>query len=138
MRETAMDRRLKYRRKSGQFVVAVRLDLDTNGLSYHKWGGRQRAKRGDWLVDNNGEVYTVDGKVFARTYRRIRPGCYVKKTPVWAEVAAEAGSMKTKEGASRYRKGDYLVYNHRNGRDGYCMSPATFKARYVRDARRGR
>jgi hypothetical protein len=53
MRESAMDRRLKYRRKSGQFVVAVRLDLDTNGLSYHKWGGRQRAKRGDWLVGKN-------------------------------------------------------------------------------------
>jgi hypothetical protein len=133
-----MDRRVKYRRKAGQFVVAVRLDLDTAGLSYQKWGGPQRAKRGDWLVDNNGDLYTVDGKVFARTYRRVRRGCYVKKTPVWAEVAGEAGSMKTKEGASKYRKGDYLVYDHRNGRDGYCMSPATFKALYTRDAGRGR
>ena len=53
----------------------------------------------------------------------MRPGCYVKKTLVWAEIATEAGRIKTKEGATRYRKGDYLVYNHRNGRDGYSMSP---------------
>jgi hypothetical protein len=132
-----MTRRVKYRKKSSQFVVAVRLDLETEGLSYQKWGGPQRAKRGDWLVDNDGDVYTVDGKVFARTYRRLRPGCYVKKTPVWAEVAAETGSIRTKEGASQYRKGDYLVYNHRNGGDGYCMSPAKFKAMYKRDAGRG-
>ena len=132
-----MGRRVKYRKKSSQFVVAVRLDLHTEGLSYQKWGSLQRAKRGDWLVDNAGDVYTVDGKVFARTYRRVRPGCYVKKTPVWAEVAAGAGRIKTKEGASEYRKGDYLVYNHRNGRDGYGMSAAKFKAMYERDAGRG-
>ena len=132
-----MGRRVKYRKKSSQFVVAVRLKLDTDGLSYRKWGGPQRAKRGDWLVDNAGDVYTVDARVFAGTYRTVGPGCYVKKTPVWAEAAAEAGSIKTKEGASRYRKGDYLVYNHRNGRDGYSMSRAKFKAMYQRDAGRG-
>jgi hypothetical protein len=32
-------------------------------------GAEQRCKRGDWLVDNGGEVYTVDGDSFARTYR---------------------------------------------------------------------
>jgi len=68
-----------------------------------------------------------------RTYERARPGCYVKKTPVWAEVATGAGSIKTKQGASRYSKGDYLVYNDRNGRDGYAMSAAKFKAMYARD-----
>jgi hypothetical protein len=126
---------VKYRKKSSQFVVAVRLDLQTKGLRYHKWGGSQHAKRGDWLVDNEGDVYTVDAKVFARTYRKVRPGCYVKMTLVWAEVAADAGSIKTKEGATRCRKGDYLVYNHRNGRDGYSMSAAKFKAMYERAAR---
>ena len=133
-----MGRRVRYRKKSSQFVVAVRLDLQIEGLSYHKWGGQQRAKRGDWLVDNDGDIYTVDGKVFGRTYRRVRPGCYVKKSPVWAEVATEPGRIKTKEGASEYRKGDYLVYNQRNGRDGYSMSPAKFKAMYERDDGRGR
>ena len=133
-----MGRRLKYRKKSSQFVVAVQLDLKTGGLSYRKWGSRQRARRGDWLIDNAGDVYTVAREVFARTYRRVQPGCYVKKTPVWAEIASGAGSISTKEGASRYRKGDYVVYNDRSGRDGYPMSPSKFKAMYERDTARGR
>jgi hypothetical protein len=133
-----MGRRVKYRKRSSQFVVAVRLDLRTGGLLYQKWGGRQRARRGDWLVDNAGDVYTVASEVFARTYRRVRPGCYVKKTPVWVEIAAEAGSISTMEGRSRYRKGDYLVYNDRNGKDGYAMPARKFKAMYKRDTARGK
>jgi hypothetical protein len=125
-----MAERRRYRKRSTQFVTAVKLDLDTKGLAYRKWGAAQRAKRGDWLVDNDGEVYTVDGRVFARTYRRLRPGVYVKTTPVWAEIAKEAGSVKTKEGRSHYRRGDYLVFNEARGGDGYCMSARKFKAMY--------
>lgn len=125
-----MNKRRKYRKKSTQFVIAVKLDLDTKGLVYRKWGSTQRAKRGDWLVDNDGEVYSVDGKSFARTYRRLRPGVYVKSQPVWAEVASAAGSVKTKEGKSSYRRGDYLVFNEANGGDAYCMSAKKFKAMY--------
>jgi hypothetical protein len=125
--------RLRYRKKANQFVTAVRLNLDTDGLVYRKWGGRQRGKRGDWLVDNHGEVYTVDARSFARKYRRLSPGVYVKATPVWAEVATRAGSIRTKEGRSKYRKGDYLVFNSRNGSDGYCTGAARFKAMYRRD-----
>jgi hypothetical protein len=128
--------RRRYHRKASQFIIAVKLDLETDGLRYRKWGDSQRARRGDWLVDNNGDVYTINGSVFARTYRRLRPGCYLKKTPVWAEVAPRAGAIKTKEGKSHYRKGDYLVFNNRNGTDGYCMSAAKFKAMYVADSRR--
>jgi hypothetical protein len=54
-------------------VAAVRLALDTEGLVYRKWGGQQHAKPGDWSVDNDGDVYTVDAGVFARTYRRPAP-----------------------------------------------------------------
>ena len=128
-----MTKRRRYRKKATQFVVAVQLNLDTDGFMYRKWGGKQRANRGDWLVENNGDCYTVNGKVFRRTYRRLRPGTYVKTTPVWAEVATTAGSVKTKEGESRYRKGDYLVSNNRNGTDSYCMSAAKFKAMYAAD-----
>jgi hypothetical protein len=123
-------KRRKYVKKAKQTVVAVRLDIETAGISYRKWGGAQRAKRGDWLVDNRGDVYTVNGRVFARTYKRVGPGIYAKTTPVWAEVATQAGSIRTKEGASHYKRGDYLVFNDRNGRDGYCMSAAKFKAMY--------
>ncbi|MCL4799125.1 MAG: hypothetical protein KJ025_06020 [Burkholderiales bacterium] len=125
-----MPRRRKYRRKANQFVIATRLDLAIERFEYRKWGARQRAKRGDWLVDNAGDVYTVDGKVFARTYKRLRPGIFVKTTPVWAEVASKAGVIKTKEGESRYRKGDYIVYNDRAGTDAYCMSASRFRATY--------
>jgi len=122
----------KYLKKRTQFVIAVRLDLDTDGLAYRKWGGPQRAKRGDWLVDNDGDVYTVDGRVFARTYKRLRPGIYLKTTPIWAEKARAAGTVETKEGRSHYQRGDFLVSNRRNGEDSYCVPQAKFKAMYRR------
>jgi hypothetical protein len=125
-------KRLKYRRKADQAVTAIRLDLVMDGLTYHKWGGAQRAKRGDWLVDNDGDIYSVDSKSFARTYRRVAPGRYVKKTPVWAEVAAEPGSVSTKEGRTRYKRGDYIVYNERSGGDAYAITAAKFNAMYER------
>lgn len=125
----------KYRKKNSQYVVAVKVDLDLIKFAYRKWGHNQAAKKGDWLVDNDGDVYTVDGKVFARTYKQLRPGIYIKTTPVWARVATESGSVKTKEGESRYKRGDYLVYNNENGSDGYCISPGKFKEMYTPDRR---
>jgi len=126
------DRR-RYRRKADQYVVAVQLDLDTDGFTYKKWGGEQRCKRGDWLVDNDGDIYTVDGEVFARTYRQARPGAYVKTTRVWAEIASEDGSVATNEGRSHYRRGDYLVSNNEDGTDAYCVSAAKFESMYELD-----
>lgn len=128
--------RQRYRKKADQFVTAVQLNLDTEGFAYAKWGAVQHCKRGDWVVDNGGEVYTVDGGTFARTYRLLRPGAYLKTTPVWAEVADQAGTVSTKEGISRYRRGDYLVSNHEDGTDAYCIAAAKFEAMYERDDRR--
>lgn len=125
--------RRRYRKKADQFVVAVRLRLDTAGFTYRKWGGEQRCKPGDWLVDNQGDVYTVDGEAFAKTYRRVSPGIYVKTTPIWAEVAALPGSVPTKEGRSHYGAGDYLVYNNPDGTDAYCITAAKFEAMYELD-----
>src|SRR5213595_912322 len=92
--------RRRYTRRPDRSVAAVRLALDTDGFVYRKWGGEQRAKPGDWIVDNDGDVYTVDADVFARTYRRTAVGAYVKTTPVWAERATHTGSVKTKEGST--------------------------------------
>ena len=128
-----MPDRRRYRRKADQYVVAVQLALDTEGFTYRKWGGEQRCKRGDWLVDNDGDIYTVDGEVFARTYRQARPGAYVKTTRVWAEIASEDGSVATKEGRSHYRRGDYLVSNNEDGTDAYCVSAAKFESMYELD-----
>jgi hypothetical protein len=123
-------RRRRYIRRPDKPVVAVRLALDTDGLVYRKWGGEQRAKAGDWLVDNDGEIYTVDAGVFARTYRQTGPGTYVKTTPVWAKQASHAGSIDTKEGVTHYQAGDYLVSNNSDGSDEYAVSATKFESLY--------
>ena len=128
-----MGNRRRYRKKADQFVVAVQLDLDTDGFIYRKWGADQRCQQGDWVVDNDGDHYTVDGEVFARTYRKISPGTYVKTTPIWAEVASKSGQVPTKEGASHYQAGDYLVSNNEDGTDAYCISAAKFESMYELD-----
>ncbi|MCB1907225.1 MAG: hypothetical protein KDH15_07635 [Rhodocyclaceae bacterium] len=125
-----MSTRRRYRKKADQYIVAVRLDLEGAGFSYRKWGAEQRCKAGDWLVDNNGDVYSIDAEVFARTYRRVRPGHYVKTTPIWAEQAVADGKVATKEGESHYRAGDYLVSNDEDGGDAYCISHDKFEAMY--------
>ena len=128
-----MGNRRRYRKKADQFVVAVQLDLDTDGFVYRKWGAEQRCQQGDWVVDNDGDHYTVDGKVFARTYRKLSPGIYVKTTPIWAEVASEPGQVDTIEGVSHYQPGDYLVSNNEDGTDTYPISPAKFESMYELD-----
>ena len=128
-----MGNRRRYRKKADQFVVAVQLDLDTDGFIYRKWGAEQRCQQGDWVVDNDGDHYTVDGEVFARTYRKLSPGIYVKTTPIWAEVASKSGQVPTKEGASHYQAGDYLVSNNEDGTDAYCISAAKFESMYELD-----
>ena len=128
-----MGTRRKYKKKSDSFVVAIQLNLETEGFTYQKWGAEQRCKKGDWLVDNDGSIYTIDKEVFAKTYRKKNTGIYVKTTSVWAEVATESGVVDTKEGKSHYEAGDYLVYNNEDGTDAYCMSAEKFKSMYELD-----
>jgi hypothetical protein len=128
-----MAERRRYRRRQGAAVTAVRLDLDTGGFTYRKWGGEQRCKAGDWLVDNAGDVYTVDAEVFAATYREVAPGRFAKHGAVWAERAQAPGKIETKEGATAYRRGDYLVSNDEAGEDGWAMSADRFAALYEPD-----
>jgi hypothetical protein len=125
--------RRRYRKRVDRPVIAVCLNLDTKGFSYRKWGDEQRCKRGDWLVDNDGEIYTVDAEVFARTYRPVGPAQYAKATAVWAQVADAAGSVPTKEGVSHYAAGDYLVSNNEDGTDAYCMTAEKFESMYEPD-----
>ena len=127
-----MSRRLKYVKRGDQTVVAVQLALDTPGFSYQKWGATQSCKAGDWLVDNAGDVYTVERESFANTYRQVAPGSYIKMAPVWAEVAADAGEVRTKEGTTHYRAGDYLVFNEESGGDPYAVSADKFAEMYER------
>lgn len=128
-----MPARRRYKKKADRSVVAVRLDLEMDGFAYRKWGAKQTCKRGDWLVDNDGDVYTVSGDVFAKTYKKVGPGEFVKTTSVWAEVATEPGSVITNEGRSHYEAGDYLVYNNEDGTDAYCIARDKFDEMYEPD-----
>ncbi|MGC3981299.1 MAG: hypothetical protein QM808_08580 [Steroidobacteraceae bacterium] len=125
--------RAKYKKKADQYVTAVQLNLELSSFGYRKWGGEQTASRGDWLVDNRGDVYTVEQSSFARTYQQLSPGVYVKTTPIWAERVAKAGAVNTFEGVSHYAAGDYLVSNNEDGSDAYCMTAEKFTAMYERD-----
>lgn len=129
-----MAERRRYRKKSGQTVIAVKLDLETDGLTYRKWGAEQKAKAGDWIVLNAGDTYTVDNDTFQATYRQVSPGNYVKSTPIWAEVASADGSVSTLEGESHYKAGDYVVCNKEDGTDTYCIAADVFEAAYELDA----
>lgn len=125
--------RARYRRRSGQPITAIQLTLETPGLSYRKWGGEQVAKPGDWLVDNDGEVYSVDAESFARTYRAISPGRFEKHGHVYAVRADTHGRVATKEGFSTYAPGDWLVSNDAEGRDVYAVDAAAFARMYEPD-----
>ena len=127
-----MSTRLKYVKRATVPVVAVPLELETDGFTYEKWGSVQRCKAGDWVVNNGGDIYTVDRQTFERTYRQVGAGTYAKVTPVWAEVAREPGCVSTKEGVTHYRGGDYLVFNEEHGGDAYAVSAEKFEAMYER------
>lgn len=128
-----MGERKRYRRLPGQPVVAVQLKLEMEGLTYRKWGDEQRCKANDWVVDNAGDVYTVDAESFARTYTANGQGTYVKTGRVWAEQAGSAGRVATKEGSTGYEAGDWLVSNEEDGSDAYAVSAKKFEQSYELD-----
>lgn len=130
MRFGSVNPRLQYRKRVNRPVIAVQLALDTPGFTYNKWGATQTCQAGDWIVNNDGDVYTVDGATFARTYREISPGVFEKATSVWAEVADTAGSIATQEGQTAYLTGDYLVFNEPDGGDGYAVAKEKFEEMY--------
>jgi hypothetical protein len=123
----------RYRRRERTEISAVQLSLNTDGFTYEKWGGTQRCSAGDWIVDNQGDVYTVAAESFARTYRCVGPGRYVKHARVWAEQATGSGTVTTKEGSTRFSAGDFIVHNARDGSDGYAMTKERFHALYELD-----
>lgn len=121
-------------KKERQIITAIQINMELQNaeLRYEKWGGSQQAKLGDWIVENGGDVYTIDQDSFSATYRLVSPGRYEKVAPVWAEETTHMGTIATKEGESQYVAGDYLVYNNENGTDGYAVSKEKFESMYRR------
>ncbi len=120
----------RYIKKNTVTAVQINLDLKDKILQYQKWGGLQTAKIGDWLVDNNGEVYTCDSKVFDNTYEMVSPGVYRKTVMITAELAVKSGSVNTIEGTSSYGKGDFIITNP--GGDQYPVDREKFFEMYER------
>ena len=90
--------RQRYRRKADQLVTAICLALDFDGLDFRKWGDSQHADPGDWLVDNNGDVHTVDADTFTRTYQQVSPGRWIKVSDHRRRQCDHAGRAHTLPG----------------------------------------
>jgi len=125
-----MSKRIRYRKHRKYHLTAVQLDLEFDGFSYQKWGKIQTCRPGDWLVNNNGDVYTVDKEYFRDYYQRISQGVYEKVGDVWAEEAHESGSIQTKEGFTDYNAGDYLVFDYEEGGNAYAVKKHKFEEWY--------
>lgn len=131
----------RYRRRPDRPVLAVRLALDFDALAYRKWGAEQVARPGDWLVQAEGDTYTIAAAVFEETYAAVSPGCYVKVAKVWAYAAQAAGAVTTLEGETHYEAGDFIVRNgdEEGAYDGpkgepYAIARATFEQLYELDS----
>ena len=120
----------KYRKKKGTEVLAIQFNFDSDGFVYEKWGETQRCKPGDWIVASDDDTYTVDAESFARTYQEVGPGRFFKIAAVWARLATAAGTVPTKEGATRYEPGDYIVCNDAEQTDCYAVSADKFENSY--------
>lgn len=119
-----------YRKREDTEVTAIRLNLEVESFTYRKWGGLQTCKGGDWIVDRNGNVHTVDATSFASTYKQIGPATYVKQGVVWAAPASCDGVIATKEGGTHYKQGDFLVWNDKECKDGYSIRKEIFETLY--------
>lgn len=120
----------KYKKIDQQIVAAVQLNLETEGFGYIKWGGKQRCKAGDWLVNNDGECYTVEQESFEQTYTEVAPGQFLKTAPIWAKQAKESGFVSTKEGRTAYEANDYIASNNEDGTDAYAIKKEKFERMY--------
>jgi hypothetical protein len=123
-----MENAMRYVKTETVAAVQINLELPDGVLMYEKWGGLQVASQGDWLIDNNGEVYTCEAKVFASTYEMVSKGQYRKTATVEAEQTTEDGTVETLEGKSGYKAGDYIVTNP--GGDRYPVEKVKFEAMY--------
>jgi len=125
-------KRLKYQKREDQIVLGVQINLDTEGITFNKWGGKQQCSSGDWLINNDGECYTVKQDTFESTYKEIAPAQFLKIAPVWAVKAVDAGRVKTEEGYTSYVPGDYIVAHTEDGSDAYAVTPSKFEKMYKR------
>jgi hypothetical protein len=112
-------------------VTAIQIDFDKVSFTYHKWGSDQKATSGDWIVNTNGDIFTVPREIFARSYKMIGHGQYLQTGDVWVRHTIEPGFLKTNNGKVNYKAGDYLVFNDPEGNHGIVVKPNIFTEFYL-------
>lgn len=116
---------MKYRKKETVIAIQLNLELKDGIFEYEAWGGPQTARRGDWLINRNGEeVYTCEADVFAETYEKVSPGVYRKTAAVEADECLADCKIDTLEGQSDCKAGDFVVTNP--GGDRYPVERGIF------------
>lgn len=110
----------------------MNLGVDGGCFTYTKWGGIQACDEGDWIVNNNGDCYTINADTFEATYECLALGIYHKVTPVWACKSTIGGYVSTREGRTLYLAGDYVVSNNEDGSDSYAVTAGKFESMYER------
>jgi len=123
----------RYRKREQEPIVAIQINLETLGVAYNKWGGCQQSKRDDWLVLNGKSTYTINNDSFLATYVKVGHGHYIKTAPVWAYSATASGEIRTKEVASDYVSGNYIVSNNMDQSDSYVVRKDDFERMYKLD-----
>ncbi|MEB3335092.1 MAG: patatin-like phospholipase family protein [Cyanobacteriota bacterium] len=103
-----------YRERKETEVKAIRLNLELESFTYHQGDGARTGKRGDWLVECEGRVSTVDHATFNRYYKQVAPASYRKQLIVWAAPVSDG----------------VLVCMDSEGKDGDVLSPDQFQALY--------
>ena len=63
------------------------------------------------------------------------PGVYEKTGRVWARKAKKRGKIQTTSGYTKYEAGDMIVFNDKDGLDGWAMGIEEFNRLYILEER---
>lgn len=121
----------RYKRKGNEVVIAIQLDLDTEGFSYQKQGAERRCNAQDWLLSDRSGTYAVDDSTFARAFEEIGVGQYTMVGIVRAKVSDSAGHIRVGQRKVPHEPGDYLVWDESTQSIGYAVPKDWFEASYV-------
>lgn len=90
-------------------VRVIQLDAPLTWNADH--GSTMQAQPGDWLVQSEGDTWSVEDGIFRVTYEHLRDDLYRKVTPVLAVELPAAGTVLSREGMVEAEQGDLLVCN---------------------------
>lgn len=122
----------QYERRPDGLIIAIqiRLDLEAGGIAYRKWDSEQWGKRGDWLINDDGDTYTVSAENFANDYELSESGLYRNTAKVWAEEATGSGFVEIRGGTAPFVEGNMLVFSDPDRKEGQVFFYNKFNRLY--------